>query len=278
MAKLRIAYAGHDFFSSCLAALLRRADVDVVLCLTSPPGHPTGNVLGLAHRARVPVVQGRPTEAVVATFNSLGVDLLVSAAYLYRIPVQRLAARWAVNVHPSLLPAGRGPNPLPYLVDDRRDACGITLHEMSPEFDAGDVLLQEPVELSERDGFDELFLRLFAAAPRLLDRLLDDVEKYFSEKRPQGSGSYWPEHTPEQRLLVADRARVGDAVALHAKFGAVGVLVQLADERRVNTDRVTAVECAHDYTPGTVVARLVNGWVVALVNGLMRIDSPQPAV
>lgn len=78
--------------------------------------------------------------------------------------------------------------------------------------------------------------------------------------------------------MVAERARVRDASALHAKFGAVGVLVQLADERRVNTDRVTAVECAHDHTPGIVVARLVNGWVVALVDGLMRIDVPQRAV
>lgn len=278
MVKLRIAYAGHDFFSSCLAALLQRSDVEVVLCLTSTPEHPVGNVVRLAHQAGIPVVYGRPTDAVVATFNDLQVDLLVSAAYLYRIPVDRLVTRWAVNVHPSLLPEGRGPNPLPYLVDEGREFCGITLHELTHEFDAGDVLLQESIALADGDGFDELFLRLFAAAPQLLNRLLDDVDKYFLAKRPQESGSYWPEHTPDQRLLVAGRAFVRDALALHTKFGAVGVLVQLADERRVNTDRVTAVECVHDYTPGTVVARLVNGWVVALVNGLMRVDAPRWAV
>ncbi len=272
MGKFRIVYAGHDFFSTCLSALLARPDVEVVLCLTSPPGHSIDNVLRLAHRARVPVIHGRPTDAVVAAVNGLDADLLVAAAYLYRLPVEKLSVNRAVNVHPSLLPTGRGPNPLPYLVDEHRAFCGITLHEMNAEFDQGDLLLQEPVALRADDGFDELHLKLLGAAPALLNRLLDDIDAHFRAKRPQGTGSYWPEHTPEQRRLVAGRARVGDAVAMSRKFGTVGVQVELADAPTVDTTRVTAVECAHDYQPGTVVARLVHGWVVALVDGLMKID------
>ena len=67
---------------------------------------------------------------MVETLNELNLDGLICAAYMYRLPVSELNSRWAVNIHPTLLPEGRGGNPLPYLVDGHGDACGISIHEM----------------------------------------------------------------------------------------------------------------------------------------------------
>jgi methionyl-tRNA formyltransferase len=274
MAALRVAYAGHDFLSSCLDSLIKRPDVHIVLCLTSHRTHTVNNVLELADNAKVPVFFGRPDDKLIAMFNELRIDLLVSAAYLYRIPVERLSVKYAVNIHPSLLPAGRGPNPLPYLVNGERAHCGISIHETTPEFDKGPVLLQERIQLAESDGSDELFLKLFATAPRLLDRCLDDLAGHFQQKREQESGSYWPEHTEQERLLMSDRAQVDEAIALHSKFGAFGTVIELLDGERITARHMVATKCTHRYDAGTVVAKLARGWIVALSDGLMQVDAP----
>ncbi|HEV8562250.1 MAG TPA: formyltransferase family protein [Actinophytocola sp.] len=274
MIRLRVAYAGHDFFSSCLKTLIDRSDIEVVTCLTSGPGKSVDNVLSLAHKSKIPVLFGRPTRPMVSRLNESRIDLLISAAYLYRIPIESLTVGRAVNVHPSLLPEGRGPNPLPYLVDGHREQCGISIHEMTPEFDMGPILLQERIPLAESDGFDQLFLKLFAAAPRLLNTFLDGIDEFFSAKREQGAGSYWPKHDGDQRTIAAEQAKVGDALAMHAKFGTVGVIVRLVDGRRIETQRLVASECEHRYPPGSVIAQLHIGWIVALTNGLMRVSEP----
>lgn len=52
------------------------------------------------------------------------------------------------NIHPSLLPALRGPDPLFYSA--RGDApAGVSLHRMDATFDTGAILMQMPVDVSE---------------------------------------------------------------------------------------------------------------------------------
>jgi methionyl-tRNA formyltransferase len=274
VARLRVAYAGHDFFASCLKALLERADIDIVLCLTSPPGDRIGNVLELAYQSHIPVLFGRPGKEIISIFNRSRVDLLISAAYSYRIPVDRFSVSRTINVHPTLLPYGRGPAPLSYLIDAHRDLCGISLHEMTCGFDQGPVLLQEAIPLASSDGYDELVLKLYAAAPRLLNKCLDNLDEYFSKKIDQGLGSYWEVLGNEQRVLVAAEARAVDALYFKRKFGSTGIIVQLADGTSVKTGHLVASECEHSYSVGSVVARMRAGWIIALTDGLMRISEP----
>jgi methionyl-tRNA formyltransferase len=79
--------------------------------------------------------------------------ILVTACFTRRVPpwVRQMVYR-AINVHPSLLPALRGPDPLFYVA--RGDSpAGVTIHEMTHEFDSGAVLWQS--ELSWDGVLDE---------------------------------------------------------------------------------------------------------------------------
>ncbi|MFD6163274.1 methionyl-tRNA formyltransferase [Nocardia sp. NPDC060256] len=265
---MRVVYAGHDFFSSCLDMLVQDPRVDVVLCLTSEPTGPVGNVTRIAHRHGIPVVFGRPTDRIIHQVNDIGADLLVVAAYLYRVPIERMSVPYAVNVHPSLLPAGRGPNPLPYLINDAPDTRGVTVHELTAEFDSGPILLQERISLEPDEGLDELYLKQFAAAPRLVSAFLADMDRARREQRAQGAGSYWPEHSDADRTVLAAKATAADVRQAHRMFGLIGIIVELTDGRTVHTTHVSAVACAHEYVPGTAVATLRTGIVVALADGL----------
>ncbi len=271
MSNLRVAYAGHDFFAPCLRAILGHRDVDVVLCLTHPAADNNRYLRQLAGAADIPVIQGRLTGSSIAVFNAARIDLLISAAYFYKIQINRLNARYAVNVHPSLLPSGRGPNPLPYYVDEYPDSCGVTIHELTPVMDGGPILIQQKIEVSEGESVDELYLKIVAVATRLLNELILDIEPLFTRKKAQAEGSYWPEHTSAERTVVTHKARIRDAVRMHQKFGMFGILLQLQDGSAIEATQVTAQECSHDFAPGTVIGSVKNGYIVALSDGLLAI-------
>ena len=68
--------------------------------------------------------------------------ILLAACFPWRVPASiRQSVQRAINVHPSLLPALRGPDPLFYVA--RGDSpAGVTIHDMAHEFDSGAVLWQ----------------------------------------------------------------------------------------------------------------------------------------
>lgn len=74
-------------------------------------------------------------------------DLVVSWFWTRRIPpeVLRAAPGGGVNVHPSLLPRYRGPDPYFWTVLHGDTDTGVTVHRITSQYDEGPVLLQRPV-------------------------------------------------------------------------------------------------------------------------------------
>jgi methionyl-tRNA formyltransferase len=80
-----------------------------------------------------------------------GITLLLNVHHPWRVPdrvLQRLPGR-ALNLHPALLPACRGPHPVvALLAHELADRFGgATLHLMTPGFDEGPIVAQEAVPL-----------------------------------------------------------------------------------------------------------------------------------
>lgn len=57
--------------------------------------------------------------------------------------VRSIPARGCVNLHPSLLPDLRGPDPIFRALERRQEQTGITIHTVADSFDAGPILHQE---------------------------------------------------------------------------------------------------------------------------------------
>jgi len=77
-----------------------------------------------------------------------------------------------VNVHPSLLPLYRGATPIQSVLINGEKTTGVTLQILSKKIDAGDILLQEVIEISDDDNFLSLKLKLQNIATRLLETYL----------------------------------------------------------------------------------------------------------
>jgi len=81
------------------------------------------------------------------------IEFILVACWPYLIDKLLLesATRAAVNLHPSLLPAYRGPDPIGAQLDCAEAHPGVSLHLLNAQFDQGDIVAQAELERPEND-------------------------------------------------------------------------------------------------------------------------------
>jgi methionyl-tRNA formyltransferase len=105
----------------------------------------------LAHAAGIPVLTMHSVRSSHA-FNSIAAyqpELIAVSCFPRRIPphLLTLPRLGCLNVHPSLLPAGRGPEPVFWTLRHGERRTGVTIHLMDEGFDTGPILAQQEVDV-----------------------------------------------------------------------------------------------------------------------------------
>ncbi len=85
-------------------------------------------------------------DAFWGQFEALGASLCVVVAYGKLIPERLLTSvpKGWLNIHPSLLPAYRGPSPIPSAILDGQTTTGVSIMLLDTEQDHGPVLATSP--------------------------------------------------------------------------------------------------------------------------------------
>lgn len=133
--------------------------------LTASPVKAAALALGL--RVLQPLKLNAPESVAEIAACEAEVLAVVAFGALLRPPLLA-CARVALNVHPSLLPALRGPAPVQRAVYAGLSWTGITVQYMSEELDAGDVLLQRAEPILPEETAGELLARLAEPAGAML--------------------------------------------------------------------------------------------------------------
>ena len=104
------------------------------------------------------------------TLIALEPDLIVTAAFGQFLPQKLLSVPkyGAVNVHASLLPKYRGGAPVHYALIKGEKETGVSIMYMEKKMDAGDILAQRSLEITENDDVGTLFDRLSVLGKELL--------------------------------------------------------------------------------------------------------------
>ena len=200
---MRICFCGYDFFASALEALLDKGHtlVEVFTWPTDNEYDFNRRVFECATRmnARVTVSPMQPEDLVRLKKN--GVDAIIAAAYPFKVPDWAGYLPYALNVHPSPLPEGRGPWPIPWLILKRCSEGAVTIHKISPKWDCGDILAQERFPLSGSETLESVSLRSQMVAERLVCQVIDDIGSFWTNATPQEGGSYWHMPKKEDRTI-----------------------------------------------------------------------------
>ncbi len=135
----------------------------------------------------------------------LNVDLIIVGTWPEKIKKEtfNIPKIAAVNIHPSLLPKYRGPNPYTQTILHGEKESGITLHLIDENFDTGAILKQEKVLISDTDTAKELREKTTAKARILVKEFINDLnEKILAPvNQDERYATYFPQISGKERML-----------------------------------------------------------------------------
>lgn len=133
---------------------------------------------------------------VAELFSGYRPDLICVACFSLYIPPAVLAIPrlGALNVHPSLLPDNRGPEPLFWTFRLGHERTGVTIHLMNEKLDSGDIVEQEEIEVPEGISYAELEEECAKLGGELLVRAAQEIARGDARFRPQDESQshYYP--------------------------------------------------------------------------------------
>nr|WP_316623945.1 formyltransferase family protein [uncultured Ruminococcus sp.] len=216
---MKTAFCGFDLMYPAMEALASRTDmIKLFTCEVDGVYETNHMALSLASKLGIPQTTKRITREDIDELVDTGCELLVSAGYYYKIPVDRRLKM--VNIHPSLLPYGRGAWPMPLAILDGLTESGVTIHKTEERFDTGDILLQERFSLNADEDLMSFMGKVnHQLLPTMMDRLINDLDRLWNKARPQGIGEYQTQPDPADYVIrPTDTVEYADRV-LRAFFG-----------------------------------------------------------
>ena len=183
---LRMVFVGipSDYGTAFLLHLVqRRVNLAAVVCSTRwQRTHPKADLL-----ARIAGHLGRPVEVAananaepfVRSLRRYEPDLVVMGSFDQILSDETLSIPrlgW-MNIHPSLLPRHRGPEPLYWALAQGDQESGITLHWTIPRIDAGPILAQRRTPILPDETSGTLCKRLVSLGIDGLDETLDRLAR-----------------------------------------------------------------------------------------------------
>ena len=282
-----VVFAYHTFGARALAALLARGET--VAAVVTHEDHPSEgdwfeSVAELARAHGVPVLSPiSPNDpAIVAHLATLDADVFLSVWYRRLLGKTLLAMprRAALNVHGSLLPAYRGRAPLNWVLVNGETRTGVTLHHMTREADAGDIVAQEAIDIRPDDTARTLYERMVKVGVDLLMQWTPAVLAGIAPRRPQdhARATVYGRRRPEDgRVAWAWPARrIANMIRAVAR-PYPGAFVGDADGRVHLWEGVVAGATGGSL-PGTVLAvEAGQGVTVATGEGALRLTRVQTA-
>lgn len=182
----KIVFMGTPDFSVPILTMLKDEGFEILAVVTQPD-RPVGRkrvltpppVKAEAVRLDLPVLQPeklRHSEELQAIIE-LQPDLIITAAYGQILPKELLETPelGCINVHASLLPKYRGGAPIHQAIIDGETETGVTIMYMVEKLDAGNIISQVIVPITETDTTGIMFDKLSAAGKQLLRETLPSI-------------------------------------------------------------------------------------------------------
>lgn len=184
---MRIIYAGTPEFAVPALQGLINAGHEIVMVLTQPD-RPAGRgmqlkaspvkQLALEHGLRVFQPENLKPAEVQADIAAVEADVMIVAAYGLIIPtaVLNIPKRGCYNIHGSLLPRWRGAAPIHRAILAGDAETGVTIMEVVPKLDAGNMISKWSVAITEADTTQTLHDAISREGARLMVEAMQTLQ------------------------------------------------------------------------------------------------------
>lgn len=216
---MKVVFAGTPYFARLAYEAIIAAGFEVPLVLTQPD-RPAGRGMKLmpspvkqaALEQHTPVAQptslrldGKyPDEAqqAKALLEAIEPDVMVVAAYGLILPqwVLDLPRYGCLNIHASLLPRWRGAAPIQRAILAGDKQTGVCIMQMDIGLDTGDILLQDSLEIGDKNA-QVLHDELADMGARLIVQALQNIEHLTAVPQPEQGVLYADKITKQEAKL-----------------------------------------------------------------------------
>ena len=230
------------------------------------------SILQIAWEREIPVweVQRMSGQETIDVLCGYQPDLICVACFSLYIPrkVLDIPRLGCLNVHPSLLPANRGPDPLFWTFHEGSRQTGVTIHLMDEGLDTGPIVAQERIDVPDGIRYDELETQCAALGGKLLARAVSERFQGMAALIPQdeSQSSYLPMPSEKEFIVPVaewDARRVYNFVRGLAGRG-VPVKLLVMDDLVTVSDAISYSHEPMRFDTGSVV-RCRDGSVSVLV-------------
>ncbi len=122
------------------------------------------------------------------------------------------------NIHYSLLPDLRGPDPVRHALLKGYEKTGVSLIKMNEKIDSGEILASKEVKITPEDNFKTLKDRLTSRGIEILDDL---VEKTYSGEVPSGRSQLSSKNLNYAGKLSKEMCQIDWNLSAHQVFSRI---------------------------------------------------------
>jgi len=255
-----------------LTALLEAGFPIPAIVLARQPATRLGEIQRIAAAAGIPVIWVKSAAEATEAIRSIAPQVAVATCFLWRLPREACETPplGILNVHPSLLPAGRGPEPVFWTLRRGEPVTGVTVHRMDAGFDTGPIVAQAQMPVAAGISAPDLERDLMTLGGSLLVDALPELASGRLQLRPQPAhgATYAPVPGPADWTMMSSLpaawawrfargvAPLGGPLTVIAGGTAIRVAAALdwSPEERL-------AEPVLDDDDGTVRVRFSPGWV-----------------
>lgn len=139
----------------------------------------------LAHQLAIPSIQGvtglgQGSHPAYPHLQTLAPDVILCCTWGEKLSARLLETESVfLNVHPSLLPRHRGALPISMGLWQGDTQFGLSLHRMTPDWDAGEILWQTALHVAPNTGSREVQQRLAQQLPQLVQTVFHSHQQFY---------------------------------------------------------------------------------------------------
>lgn len=190
MAKVKVAVLASGRGSNFRAILEEikagRCDAEIILLITNNPDAPA---IAIAKDNNIPVEiveksafqdREKMDDRIKELLDRHGAELVVLAGYMLLIKGKRLLEAYKnriINIHPALLPAFPGATAQKDAFEYGVKVSGVTIHIVDETLDAGPILYQEAVDISDCKSADETAAKILKTEHKAYAKVVDSFSK-----------------------------------------------------------------------------------------------------
>lgn len=175
-----VLFALTGYGNQALKVLVKKHQVALLVTRKELSVFPYYKEDGLVHLAKELGVEYTfcPPSVIYNKIKKINPDLILVTSYHRILPpsIYKLA-KYAINIHPSILPKYKGPTPTAWAIVNGERGVGLTAHFLTGDVDGGKIILQKYLKIGEEDTEGVVRRKLSRLLGKFIWRLTERLKK-----------------------------------------------------------------------------------------------------